>query len=237
MDMYTDLAVAAVRGYLMRNSENGLPAELTKVPLGSLSDSDILKLITFGEDAGIKLYRFKRGHEELPRVKKILGFLHSVQPQSLLDVGSGRGVFLFPFLNEFPDTSVTSLDILDYRVRFLEDISAGGISRLTAIKADICSKPFPDNSFDAVTLLEVLEHIPNVEKAINAAVKMSRRFIAVSVPSKPDNNPEHIHLLTKPILTEYFNRAGCSRLTFSGVNGHLIMIASKGEQHERTDFT
>ena len=227
--MYTDLAAAAVRGYMIRSGKNGPPAELAKVPLGSLSDGDISKLISYGEDAGIKLYRFKRGHEDMPRVKKILGFLHSVQPKSLLDVGSGRGVFLFPFLNEFPDTSVTSLDILDHRVRFLEDISVGGISRLTAVEADICSKPFPDESFDVVTLLEVLEHIPDVEKAIDAAVKISRRFIAVSVPSKPDNNPEHIHLLTKPILTEYFNRAGCLRLNFSGVNGHLIMIAAKGE--------
>lgn len=229
MDMYTDLAAAVVRGYLIRNSKSGMSEELINAPLDSLSDDNISELISIGEDAGIKLYRFKRGHEELPRVKKILGFLHSVQPQSLLDVGSGRGVFLFPFLNEFHDTSVTCLDILDHRVRFLKDISTGGISRLTAVNADICSKPFPDNSFDVVTLLEVLEHIPDVEKAIDAAVKMSRRFIAVSVPSKPDNNPEHIHLLTKPILTEYFNRAGCSRLTFSGVNGHLIMIASKGE--------
>ena len=232
MDMYTDLAAAAVRGYMIRSGENGPLTELTRVPLDSLSDDGILKLISYGEAAGIKLYRFKRGHEELPRVKRILGFLHSVQPQSLLDVGSGRGAFLFPFLNEFPNTSVTSLDILEHRVRFLNDISLGGISRLTAVNADICSKPFPDNSFDVVTLLEVLEHIPDVEEAINAAVKMSRGFIAVSVPSKPDNNPEHIHLLTKSLLTEYFNR-----LNFSGVNGHLIMTASKGESHERADIT
>ena len=42
----------------MRNSENGLPTELTKVPLDSLSVSDIVKLIAFGEDSGINLYRF-----------------------------------------------------------------------------------------------------------------------------------------------------------------------------------
>ena len=39
-----------------------------------------------------RMYSFKRGHEELPRVKKVLGFLRAVQPESLLDVGSGRGV-------------------------------------------------------------------------------------------------------------------------------------------------
>jgi 2-polyprenyl-3-methyl-5-hydroxy-6-metoxy-1,4-benzoquinol methylase len=49
---------------------------------------------------------------------------------------------------------------------------------------------------DIVTLLEVLEHIPDVEKAV-AAVRMARKYVVVSVPSKEDNNPEHIHLLTK----------------------------------------
>ena len=77
-----------------------------------------------------------------------------------------------------------------------------------------------------VTLLEVLEHIPEVGKAVTAAVKMARRYVVVSVPSKEDDNPEHIHLLTKEILTELFTAAGCSRLHFGGVNGHLIMIAS-----------
>ena len=78
-------------------------------------------------------------------------------------------------------------------------------------------------------LLEVLEHIPNVRVAIRNAVRLARRFAVVSVPSKPDNNPEHIHLLTKPILTAYFEEAGCKALRFDAVSGHLILIARKGE--------
>ena len=72
-------------------------------------------------------------------MKQILGFLRGVQPESLLDVGSGRGVFLFPFLDSFPAVPVTSLDLLDYRVAFLEDIRQGGVDRLTARRADICA--------------------------------------------------------------------------------------------------
>ena len=75
-------------------------------------------------------------------------------------------------------------------------------------------------------MLEVLEHIPKVEQAVNAAVRLTRRYVVVTVPSKPDNNPEHIHLLTKERLTELFSAAGCERLKFGGVNGHLIAIAS-----------
>lgn len=130
-------------------------------------------------DGGVqdpKLYYFKRGHEELPRVRKTLGFLRSVQPENLLDVGSGRGVFLFPFLEAFPWVEVTSVDLLAHRVEFLQDLSRGGITNLRAEQGDICLQPFPEKSFDVVTVLEVLEHIPDVEKAVFAAVRMARRF-------------------------------------------------------------
>lgn len=45
--------------------------------------------------------------------------------------------------------------------------------------------------------------------------------------SKPDV-PEHMHLLTKEILTELFRKAECTRLRFDGVNGHLFIIAAIG---------
>lgn len=182
--------------------------------------------IAAGEAAGLKLYHFKN-KEILPRVRAVLGFLQGIQPETLLDVGSGRGVFLFPLLEEFPRTKVTALDILPHRVAALQRLTAGGIHRLTALQQDIRSFA-PKEKFDVVTLLEVLEHIEDVAGAVAAAVKLAKRFVVVSVPSKPDNNPEHIHLLTKPVLTELFAKAGCTRLRFGGVNGHLILIATVG---------
>ena len=146
--------------------------------------------------------------------------------ETMLDIGSGRGVFLIPFMNEFPEVQVTALDLLDKRVTFLNELAAGGYSRLTAQNKNICDQPFPAGSFDVVTLLEVLEHIPEVDKAVAAAVRMARKYVVVSVPSKEDDNPEHIHLLTKDMLTKLFAAAGCTKLHFSGVNGHLIVIAA-----------
>jgi 2-polyprenyl-3-methyl-5-hydroxy-6-metoxy-1,4-benzoquinol methylase len=142
-----------------------------------------------------------------------------------LDVGSGRGVFLLPLLESFPWVEVWSADILDRRVEMLSDIARGGVERLHVMRADVCEQPLPDGAVDVVTLLEVLEHIPNVEAAVRAATRMARRFVVVSVPSKEDDNPEHIHLLTKEKLSEYFGACGVKRLTFEGVPGHLFMIA------------
>ena len=215
MDNYeTKLAAAYVRGIL----------DVNQFDLDDLNEYEMDELILKGKEMGLKMYHFKK-KELLPRVKMVMGILKGMQPESLLDVGSGRGVFLFPILNEFFWVPVTSVDILEHRVEMLQKISAGGMSNLTALQQDICKWSMEDNSFDVVTLLEVLEHIPDVQAAVNAAVRLAKRYVVVSVPSKPDDNPEHIHLLTKELLTELFNSAGCEKLQFSGVNGHLIMTA------------
>ena len=77
-------------------------------------------------------------------------------------------------------------------------------------------------------MLEVLEHIPDYKEAIRNALRIAKNYIIVTVPSKKDDNPEHIHLLTKDILSSVFNEYGVSNLKFSGVNGHLVLIAKKG---------
>ena len=74
------------------------------------------------------------------------------------------------------------------------------------------------------TLLEVLEHIPQVEKAIENAVRIAREYVIVSVPSKEDDNEEHIHLLTKEKLTAYFEKCNITKISFDNVHGHLIAI-------------
>lgn len=222
---YTQFILSAIRGYFDRIGKSDLLNKHNGKSVCELSDGEFEEIISLAREMGFKTYHFKK-KDVLPRVHKVLGFLRSIYFENLLDVGSGRGVFLFPFLENFPYVEVTSVDILDKRVEMLSDIKEGGIDRLNVIKADICTQPFPDKSFDVVTLLEVLEHIPDVKKAIASAVKMAKKYIVVSVPSKEDNNPEHIHLLTKNLLTEYFNECGVTKLHFDGVNGHLLMIAT-----------
>jgi ubiquinone/menaquinone biosynthesis C-methylase UbiE len=67
---------------------------------------------------------------------------------------------------------------------------------------DVCELTFPDTSFDGVTILEVLEHLHNPEAALHQALRVARRFVIASVPSIPDENPEHRHLFTVNRLRE-----------------------------------
>ena len=225
---YKELGAAYVRGEGQRQ-DIGLPEELMAVPLEELSEDQKDELVALGKTAELKMHYFKEKNE-LPRVQLVLGFLQGMvasgQVRSLLDVGSGRGAFLFPLLTRFPELEVTSIDILPHRVELLHSVEVGGVSNLHTLERNLCEWDAPAESFDAVTLLEVLEHIPEVERAVKAAVKMARKYVVVSVPSKEDDNPEHIHLLTKDILTKLFADAGCTKLHFGGVNGHLIMMAT-----------
>jgi 2-polyprenyl-3-methyl-5-hydroxy-6-metoxy-1,4-benzoquinol methylase len=213
----------------MRQADGkGISQKFLALPTSDISDGDREDLFRIAKNNGMKLHYFKKSDRMMPRVHKVLGFLRGITFTSLLDVGSGRGVFLLPFLEAFPYVKVTSLEILPKRIELLSDISRGGIDRLTVIPEDICrvsSDLIPDKSYDVVTMLEVLEHIPDVRAALKNAVRIAKKFIVITVPSKEDDNPEHIHLLTKDILTAYFAELGVKRLSFDGVPCHLFMIA------------
>lgn len=223
--LYAHIAAAYVRGAAIYGKPPTLPGDLAYKPLDALTDGETLAILQAGADAGLKLYRFKRT-QALPRVKRVLGYLKGQDFASLLDVGSGRGVFLWPFLAAFPRADTLSLDILDHRVLFIEQVAAGGIHNLRAMCGDICHCPeIPDKSRDIVTLLEVLEHIPDTAAALASAVRIARKALIVSVPSKPDNNPGHIRLFTKASMTEALNAAGCRRLRFDAAPGHMLVFA------------
>ena len=226
---YTHFAVAAARGNLIRQGKQQLlPAQLLNLPLSQLTAEQCQQILDVAHQNGVKLHHFKRTNRLLPRVTKVLGFLKGIGVQSLVDVGSGRGVFLLPFIDEFPCVSVTSLDILDKRVDMLQDMVNGGVPNLSVVKADISTTSLDSASADVVTLLEVLEHIPNVQQAVCNAVNIAKHYVVVTVPSKEDDNPEHIHLLTKDRLIELFAVAGVHNISFDGVMGHLVAIAKKG---------
>ncbi len=228
MDERYDLKTAAawILGHTRNTGVPVLPEGLRQKTADECTADELTLIFAAGQNAGLKLYPFKTGTQELARTRRVMGFLHSIVFETMLDVGSGRGVFLIPFMKEFPWVRVTSINLLEKRVTFVNELDDGGFAQLQTERKDLCTRPYPDKSFEVVSLLEVLEHIPEVEKAVTAAVRMAKRYVVVTVPSKPDDNPEHIHLLTKDRLTDLFGTAGCRRLHFDGVEGHLFMVAT-----------
>jgi ubiquinone/menaquinone biosynthesis C-methylase UbiE len=220
--LYGRLAAAYVRGRLGTETGDPLGLLLTR-PLDALSDADHEAIIAMGVEAGLRLHRFKRTME-LPRVRRVLGILRGIQPQSLLDIGSGRGAFLWPLLDAFPCLPVTALDSLEFRVADLQAMRDGGAVALSPVRGDATALPFADRIYDVVTALEVLEHIPDAGRAIAEVCRVAQRFVVISVPSKADDNPEHIHLFERPALTALLQRHGATRITTEYVLNHLIAV-------------
>jgi SAM-dependent methyltransferase len=173
---------------------------------------------------GLRLHKFKR-NATLPRVAKVLGILRGLLPSDLLDVGSGRGTFLWPLLHELPWLPVTALDADPRRVRDLGAVRDGGVERLRVVQGDACALPLESDAVDVVTALEVLEHLREPSRAAAEVVRVARRFVVCSVPSGPDDNPQHIQLFSTESLRALLLDAGAKRVQVEHVPGHMIAVA------------
>jgi hypothetical protein len=80
----------------------------------------------------------------LPRVRRALGMLKGLRPKSLLDVGRGRGVFLWPLLEQFPELEVTAIDTSVVRAHDLDAVARGGSVPEVAIRRMLERWQVPD---------------------------------------------------------------------------------------------
>jgi ubiquinone/menaquinone biosynthesis C-methylase UbiE len=188
----------------------------------NLDDWNTLRL---AEKEGVDLYMFKNSRT-MPRIKRVLGMLKKVDPEYHLDIGCGRGVFLWRYLKDFTCVDVTVIDLKQSSIDRVNAMNKAGVANCYGYVMDATNLDFEDDHvdfFDCVTALEVLEHIPEYKKAIKEMVRVCKDCIIVSVPSKEDDNPEHIHLFTKDGLIQDFKDAGAKSVKAEYVLNSMIL--------------
>lgn len=172
---------------------------------------------------------FKKYDRELLRIVKVLGILKSICPKEILDVGFGRGRSLWPIAYRLQKTKFLCLEKSVKYVRLVNAVHNGGVKRVRAIRKGI--EDFESKKrYEVITALEVMEHIPNVQEAMDNIIKLCDKYYIASVPSKPDNNPDHIHFFSeesfkKMIISsvQKHNRE-IKKLSFEYVLNHMIIF-------------
>ena len=143
-------------------------------------------------------------------------------PRSVLDVGCGEGVLTFKWAEWLGEKPVVGVDLVDpkleaqWRTRRRENLE------FRAIAAG--ELPFPDDSFDLVGAIEVLEHVPEPDRTLADMARVAARHLLVSVPREPlwrvlnvtrgaylrdlGNTPGHVNHWSKRAFVETVARHG-----------------------------
>ncbi|MGO8671778.1 MAG: class I SAM-dependent methyltransferase [Capsulimonadaceae bacterium] len=192
-------------------------------PLECLSPQQLEAIVRFGLVNGLHLHRFKRTTNR-PRVSAALALIRGMKPANLLDIGFGHGAFLWALVDTFPHLPVTATDRDETRVSVATAVSRGGVTSLTAVTEDLYGLSFSSASFDVVTILDVIEHLPQPLGALTEAVRVAQRCVIVSVPSHEVGVLPHRHIFRAGQLTELLEAAGAVKITVDAVDNHLIAI-------------
>ena len=108
------------------------------------------------------------------------GMLDGLAPQCILEIGVGEGHVMRRVHERFPGVPMTGLDLPDDA---LSDEWEG--LGLPCLFGDATALPFPDDGFDLVLAIEVLEHVPGPERALAELARVCRGTLVASVPFEP----------------------------------------------------
>ena len=106
--------------------------------------------------------------------------LNGLQPKTVVEIGAGEGRITERLVERFPKATVVGLDLPDTNLADeWDDID------VPMFFGDATRMPFVDRSIDLVIGLEVLEHVPQPERALADIVRVCRGFTILSVPREP----------------------------------------------------
>jgi ubiquinone/menaquinone biosynthesis C-methylase UbiE len=95
--------------------------------------------------------------------------------KNLADIGCGNGVFVNYLSKARPDLRLVGVDRSEAALQFVKTEKE---------KGDISNLHFPDRSFDCVTCLEVIEHlpVPIYHQSLEQLARIAKDYLVVSVP-------------------------------------------------------
>lgn len=115
---------------------------------------------------------------------------------TILEVGCSSGFMLEAMQQAFPQATIIGADVVDEPLNKL----AEKMPHTPLLRFDLVHCPLPDNSVDAIVMLNVLEHIEDDEAAIGQALRVLKPggTLIIEVPAGP-----HLYDAYDKILMHY----------------------------------
>lgn len=108
-----------------------------------------------------------------------LDIIAGSSPARVLEVGCGEGDIAALLRQRW--SNVTALDLPDAALRD----TWRGVEGTSFLHADAAKLPFPDDCFDLVVCVEVLEHLSDPCQGLAELCRVGRRHFVLSVPREP----------------------------------------------------
>lgn len=106
--------------------------------------------------------------------------IEGLAPRSVLEVGVGEGEILQRISTRFPEADTIGIDLPD------DELAAQWQRRgIAAEFGDVTALRFDDGQFDLVLAIEVLEHVPQPERALAEIARVCSGAVVLSVPFEP----------------------------------------------------
>jgi SAM-dependent methyltransferase len=106
--------------------------------------------------------------------------LGGIEPRRILEIGVGEGVVMSRVRERFPEATIVGVDLPDQSLA-AEWRELG----LSCLFGDATALPFPDDAFDLVMAIEVLEHVPGPDRALRELSRVCTGALIASVPFEP----------------------------------------------------
>lgn len=113
--------------------------------------------------------------------RHLLSLISKRKVDSILDVGCGEGFTLNRLKEKGIGKNLEGVEYLQTAI----DLGKKMYPDIKIKKGTIYDLPYKDNSFDLVLCTEVLEHLDEPEKALKELVRVSKKYLVISVPNEP----------------------------------------------------
>jgi ubiquinone/menaquinone biosynthesis C-methylase UbiE len=144
--------------------------------------------------------------------------MSTIDFETIYEVGCGNGYVTQFIKNNFSNAEIKAIDINSDKI----DVAKARVKDVEFSVGNIYNINYDDATFDLVISTEVLEHLENPISALQELLRVSKKYIIVSVPNEPfyrmtnvvrfmylkelGNTPGHINHWSKNAFIKFANK-------------------------------